>query len=117
MLPFWISIAVLSLVQGVVVSVPRALNVGALARLRARRWAVIPPLSVLGFVLVARAAERASAQGLTYLALCAVPALAALALGWFARGSRPALALLVAPLFALAWADRGGLAGEGAALV
>jgi hypothetical protein len=115
--PFWISIAVLSLAQGALVSVPRALTAPRLARSRARLWAVIPPLSVIGFVAVARAAERASAQGLTYLALCAVPALAALALGWLTRGARPARALLVVPLFALAWADRGGLAGESAALV
>jgi hypothetical protein len=115
--PFWISIAVLSLAQGALVSVPRALTAPRLARSRARLWAVIPPLSVIAFVAVARAAERASAQGLTYLALCAVPALAALALGWLARGARPARALLVVPLFALAWADRGGLAGESAALV
>jgi hypothetical protein len=116
MLPFWISIALLSLAQGALVTLPGAL-VGALpARLRGRRWAVIPPLSVIAFVFVTRAAEHASAQGLTYLALAAVPVLAALALGWLARGARPALALLVPALFALAWADRGGLAGEGAAL-
>jgi hypothetical protein len=115
--PFWISIAVLSLAQGALVSVPGALRAPGLARLRARRWAVIPPLSVIGFVGIARAAESASAQGLTYLALVCVPVLAALALGWLGQGARPAGALLVIPLFALAWADRGGLAGESAALV
>jgi hypothetical protein len=81
---------------------------------------MIPPLSVIGFVFVARGSEQASAQGLTYLALVAVPLLAALALGWLAWNAhppRPTRALLVAPLFALAWADRGGLAGEAAALV
>ena len=120
MLPFWISIGALSLVQGVLVAVPGSGGLGALRRLRGRRWAVIPPLSVIGFVLVARGAEQASAQGLTYLALVAVPLLAALALGWLAWNAhppRPARALLVVPLFALAWADRGGLAGEAAALV
>ena len=94
-------------------------RLGALRRLRGRRWAVIPPLSIVGFVFVARGAEQASAQGLTYLALVAVPLLAALALGWLAWNAhppRPARALLVAPLFALAWADRTGLAGEAAAL-
>jgi hypothetical protein len=116
-LPFWISIALLSIAQGALVALPRALGAPRLARLRARRWAVIPALSIIAFVLIARAAERASAQGLTYLALFAVPPLAALALGWLSRGARPARALLVAPLFALAWVDRGGLAGEGAALV
>ena len=68
------------------------------------------------FVFVARAAEQTSAQSLTYLALVAVPVLAALALGWWGHGARPALALLAPALFALAWADRGGLAGQGAAL-
>jgi hypothetical protein len=72
---------------------------------------------VIAFVLVTRAAEHASAQGLTYLALCAVPLLAGLALGWLSHGARPARALAVLALFVLAWADRGGLAGEGAALV
>ena len=119
MLPFSISIVALSLVQGALVAVPGAGALKALARLRGRRWAVIPPLSVIGFVFGARAAERASAQGLTYLALVAVPVLAALALGWLAWNAhppRPARALLVPALFALAWVDRGGLAGETAAL-
>jgi hypothetical protein len=119
-LPFWISIALLSLVQGTLVALPGVLAVDRLARLRSRRWALIPPLSVIAFVFVARAAEHASAQGLTYLALVAVPALAALALGWLLWGAsrrRRAWALLVLPLFALAWVDRSGLAGEGAALI
>jgi hypothetical protein len=115
-LPFWISIALLSLAQGALVAVPRGLAAPRLSFLRGRRWAVVPALSVIGFVLIARGAEHASAQGLTYLALCAVPPLAALALGWLSRGARPARALLVLPLFALAWADRGGLAGDAAAL-
>ncbi len=116
MLPFWLSIGLLSLVQGGIVALARVPAVPALARLRGRRWALIPPLSVLGFVLVGVLAERASAQGLTYLALVAVPVLAAVALGWLIRGARPALALLVPALFALAWADAGALAGEAAAL-
>ncbi|MGO9319929.1 MAG: hypothetical protein ACLQBY_03875 [Solirubrobacteraceae bacterium] len=122
MLPFWISIAVLSLAQGALVALPGALVNALPARLRGRRWALIPPLSVIAFVFVTRAAEHASAQGLTYLALGAVPVLAALALGWFlwdahSPNRRHALrALLVLPLFALAWADRGGLPGEAAAL-
>jgi hypothetical protein len=115
-LPFGVSIAVLSLAQGAVVVLPHTARLARLDTLRDRRWALVPPLSVIVFVFVARAAEHASSQGLTYLALVAVPALAALALGWLMRGARPALALLVAPLFALAWADRSGLAGEAAAV-
>jgi hypothetical protein len=120
MLPFWLSIGLLSLLQGVVVAAPGARAVRVLEPLRSRAWALIPPLSVLAFVLVARLAEHGSSQALTYLALAAVPSLAALALGWAvwdARPPRPALGLLVAALFALAWADRGGgLAGQGAAV-
>jgi hypothetical protein len=116
-LPFWISIALLSLAQGALVAVPRGLAAPRLSLLRGRRWAVVPALSVVGFVLIASAAEHASAEGLTYLALCAVPPLAALALGWLSRGAHPVNALLVLALFALAWADRGGLAGDAAALV
>jgi len=62
-------------------------------------------------------AERASANALTYLALVAVPLLAALALGGLMWGARAVLALLVLPLFALAWIDPSGLLGEGAAVI
>ncbi len=116
MLPFSVSIALLSLVQGAIVALARVPRIAPLQRLRGRRWALVPPLSVIGFVLVAGAAERASAQGLTYLALVAVPLLAALALGWLTPGARARNALLVPALFALAWALPGDLLGEGAAL-
>jgi hypothetical protein len=117
MLPFWLSIAVLSLAQGALVAVPGTIARPPFVSAGGRLWAVIPPLSVVGFVLITTAAQRASSQGLTYLALIAVPPLAALALGVFSRGSRPVLAWIVLPLFLLAWADRGGLAGNTAALV
>src|SRR5271155_1392971 len=104
MLPFWISIGALSLVQGALVAIPGTGGLGALRRLRGRRWAVIPPLSVIGFVFVARGAGQASAQGPPSGALAAVPFLGALVLGclaWTPPPPRPARALLVAPLFAL----------------
>ena len=115
-LPFWLSIAALSVAQGAVVA--RAARARAPAAAAAARPALGAGPAAVGDRLraVARAAERASAQGLTYLALVAVPLLAALALGWLAHGARPCAALLVPPLFALAWADRGGLPGEAAAL-
>jgi hypothetical protein len=116
MLPFWLSIGLLSLAQGTTVALARMPRSSLLDRLRGRRWALIPPLSVAGFVLVASLAEAASAKGLTYLALVAVPLLAAAALGWLTRGARPVRALLVVPLFALAWADAGALPGQAAAL-
>jgi hypothetical protein len=56
-----------------------------------------------------------TATGLTYLALVAVPILAAAALGWGIRGSRPWFALFAVPLFVLAWASRTTLVGQGAA--
>jgi hypothetical protein len=119
MLPFSLSIVALSLVQGAIVAAAGRRGLAALRRLRSGVWAAIPPLSIVVFVLAAGLAEHGSAQGLTYLALIAVPPLAALALGWLAWDEgprRPALALLVAPLFVLAWVDRGGLAGEAAAI-
>jgi hypothetical protein len=73
------------------------------------------PLSIV-VVVGGIALESASARFLTYLALVAVPPLAAVALGWLVRGGRPPLALATAPLFALAWALEGSLAGESAAL-
>src|SRR5580692_4145065 len=105
MLPFWLSIGLLSLAQAAVVALPGTLSIPWMQRRRSRLWAAIPPLSVISFVFIARAAEQASAQSLTYLALVAVPILAALALGWLGHGARPTLALLAPALFALAWAD------------
>ncbi len=116
MLPFSVSIAALSLAQATIVALPRVPAITSVSRLRGRRWALIPPLSVIVFAIVVGAAERASAQGLTYLALVAVPALAALALGWLTPRARPRRALFVVALFALAWGLRGGLVGEAAAL-
>jgi hypothetical protein len=121
MLPFSVSIVALSFAQGAIVALPRVPPpidelLTRVRRLRGRRWALVPPLSIVVFVIVAGAAEHASAQGLTYLALVAVPLLAALALAWLTPGARPRRALLVVALFALAWALRGRLVGEAAAL-
>jgi hypothetical protein len=115
LLPFWISIGFLSLVQAALVAAPKAARSEPLARLASRWWALVLPLS-LGLVVAAIALESTVAHFLTYLALIAVPPLAAAALAWLIRGSQPPLALAVVPLFALAWASRGALAGEAAAL-
>lgn len=118
-LGFWLSDACLVGVQGALVALPCArapTRVERLARrLSGRGWALVP-LGSLVLVVVAIGAASATADGLAWLALLAVPPLAAAALGATMRGARPALALLTVPLFALAWADRGGLAGEAAAL-
>ncbi len=115
MLPFWFSIGALSLVQAALVAAPRPALSGFLERLRSRWWALVLPLSIV-VAIAAVAADSSTARFLTYLALVAVPPLAAAGLGWVMRGGRPPLALLVVPLFALAWAARGALSGHTAAL-
>jgi hypothetical protein len=97
------------------VAAPRAATLPLLDRLRSNWWALVPPLSIV-VAIGAISLDSASADALTYLALVAVPPLAAAALAWIARGGRPALALLVVPLFALAWAAGGSLGAQTAAL-
>jgi hypothetical protein len=114
-LPFWLSIGILSLVQAALVAAPRRPSLTLLRRLQSRWWALVLPLSIV-VVISGIALESASARFLTYLALIAVPPLAAAALAWLLRGARPPLALAVIPLFALAWARQDALSGETAAL-
>jgi len=116
MLPFWLSIGILSLVQASLVAAPKAAAAPLLGRLQSRWWALALPLPI-AVVVGAIALDSASADFLTYLALAAVPPLAALALAVVVRGGRPALAWLVVPLFAVAWAWKGALGGHTAALV
>jgi hypothetical protein len=115
LLPFWLSIGVLSLVQALLVAAPRPPLPSLLSRLGSRWWALVLPLSIV-VVISAIALDSASARFLAYLALIAVPPLAAAALAWLIRGARWELALLVPPLFALAWAAKGSLGGQTAAL-
>lgn len=123
MLPFAVSIAALSLVQALLVAAPRPPSLpsdryrwaAALERLRGNWWALALPLPI-AVVVAGLSLEPGAARLLTYLALVAVPPLAALALAHLCRGGRPPLALLVLPLFALAWAARGSLAGQTAGL-
>ena len=65
-------------------------------RLSGRGWAFVPLASIV-LVVVAIGAANATADGLTWLALIAVPPLAASALGATMRGGRPPLALLGGP--------------------
>lgn len=83
-------------------------------RVRGRGWALLPVASIVGVIAAIRYAS-ATADWLTYLALVAVPILAALTLGWVARGARPWLALLVPGLFVVAWRTPDSLTGEAAA--
>lgn len=103
--------------QAGVVAAPRAApRLAVLDRLRGRGWAVVPIASVVLVVFAIRYVSD-TATGLTYLALVAVPPLAAVALGWAMRGATRRAALAVVPLFLLAWFDRSGLAGQAAAAV
>jgi hypothetical protein len=83
-------------------------------RFRGRGWALVPIGSIVGVVFAIRYVSD-TANGLTWLALIAVPPLAAAALGWAARGSASVAALGAVPLFLLAWLARTSLYGEAAA--
>jgi hypothetical protein len=116
-MPFWLSISLLGLLQAALVALPRSpLPPLPFAGLRSRWWALLPAGSIVVVVLVVNFYED-SATFLTYLALVGVPPLAAIALGWLVRGSRPAWALGAVPLFAIAWAAVDTLGGEAAATV
>jgi hypothetical protein len=73
------------------------------------------PIGSIVLVIFAIRYVSNTATGLTWLALIAVPPLAAGALGWAMRGSRPWAAVLAAPLFVVAWVTKDSLAGETAA--
>ncbi len=111
-LPFIPSDACLLALQAGVVAAPRAIGPSPqLQRLRGRGWAIVPVASIVGVIFAIRYASG-TATWLTYLALVAVPVLAAVALGWVARGARPPLAVFAAGLFVLVWRSPNSLAGE-----
>ncbi len=115
MLPFVPSDAALLALQAGVVAAPRAApRMAVLDRLRGRGWALVPIVSIVAVVFAIRYVSDA-ATGLTYLALTAVPPLAAGALGWAARGSTPTAAIGAIPLFVIAWIAHASLVGEAAA--
>jgi hypothetical protein len=111
---FAVSISILGLVQAALVALPAPRTFSPPDSLRSRWWAAIPALSIVVFVAVVEL-DSDSATWIAYLALVAVPPLAALALGALLRRSRPALAWAALPLFVLAWAWPGSLAGEASA--
>lgn len=106
--------AMLALQAGVVLAPRRPPEVGWISRLSNPAWGLIPIGSIVGVIFAIRYMSS-TATGLTWLALIAVPLLAAAALGWAGRGSRRWAAVLAAPLFVLAWTARHTLVGEGAA--
>jgi hypothetical protein len=106
-------------VQATMVLAPRRLGpedrLGRLAaRLQSRWWALVPLGSIV-VVIFAISAASGVADGLTWLALIAIPILAALAFGWAVRGARWWLGAVMGPLLALAWLTPSTLWGEGAA--
>lgn len=117
-LPFLPSDAGLLILQAAVVAAPRPLArpVALLARVRGWGWALIPVGSIVVVIFTIRFVSD-TASALTWLALVAVPPLAAAALGWFGRGARPGYAVGAAALFGVAWAFHRSLSGEACAAV
>jgi hypothetical protein len=101
---------VLNLAQAACIALPAAGLPAWAQRFRTPVWALVAPLSI-AVVVVAIELLPWTADILTWVALLLVPPGCALALGWAMHGARPPLALLAAPLLALAWAvpdDRAG---------
>jgi hypothetical protein len=133
---FAVSISVLGLVQAALVALPVARPLPAwLGWARSPWWALVPALSIAAVIAVIEL-DSDSATWLSYLALITVPPLAAYALGALIHGSNTLTSsflahsatkdevsgwmlqvVVAAALFALAWAARGSLSGETAAMV
>jgi hypothetical protein len=114
-LAFVPSDAVILAVQAGVVAAPRRPpEIPWIRRMSGPAWALIPIASIIGVIFAIRFMSG-TATGLTWLALVAVPVLAAVALGWAGHGARRWLAALAGALFALAWASKSTLWGQGAA--
>src|SRR2546421_729578 len=88
-LPFIPSDGALLALQAAVVAAPRpGVRIERLERLRGRGWAVVPLASIVVVVFAIRYLSD-TATALTYLALVAVPPLAAVALAWGVGGLHP----------------------------
>ena len=111
---FALSIAFLGLAQASLIVVP-AKTLPLPARLTSWWWWLLLPGSVIA-VIAGIALDPGLANALTYLALVGVPPLAALALSRVIHRARPALALLVIPLFLLACGPLGRMAADASAL-
>jgi hypothetical protein len=106
LLPFGLATFALGVLQAACVAFPLPQAPPWLVRLRGRAWALIAPASIV-VVVAAVGSDPAVADALTWLALLAVPPLAAVAL----RRAWP----LAGVLLAIAWAAKGGIAGDVAA--
>lgn len=113
----------LLLLQASVVAAPRTPpRWGWIRRVRGPMWAIVPLVSIVGVIFTIRYVSD-TATGLTYLAVAAVPPLAAIALAWAARpegrltASRVTGAVVWAvALFAIA-SGRGLMSQTGGALL
>ncbi len=105
----------LLLLQAGVVAAPRTPpRWGWIQRVRGRAWAIVPLASIVGVIFTIRYVSD-TAQGLTYLALVAIPPLAAVALAWASRPEARITAGRVAG--AVVWAAALFAAGSGHGLV
>jgi hypothetical protein len=112
---FGVAIVLLGGVQALTVALPGAGWPRWLWRPSGRGWALIAPGSIV-VVIFAIEVLPDVADGLTWLALVAVPPLASAALAWAMRPAHAQLAVAAAALFALAWIFEGSLGGDAAAL-
>lgn len=106
----------LTAAQAACVALPAAGLPAWAQRFRTRAWALVLPLSI-AIVVGAIAAIPSTADVLTWVALLLVPPGCALALGWAVRSARPWLAVLAAPLLALAWAVPDDRIGQAATTI
>ena len=116
MIAFGPAIVALGGVQAATAALPGAGLPAWLPKPRSAAWGLIAPGSIVAVVIVIAQLPQA-ADVLTWLAFLAIPPLAAAALGWAMRGARSLFALAAAPLFAVAWASVGSLAGQSAATI
>jgi hypothetical protein len=110
-LPFLASDGALLCTQAALVALPDRGIPRWLERFRGPAWALVLPLSI-GVVVGAIALFPEVARGLSWLALLAIPPLAAAALGWAMHGARPPFALIAIPLLAIGWASQRTLVGD-----
>jgi hypothetical protein len=115
-LPYSWQNAVLVLVQSALVALPAAGLPAFARRFAGRAWSLVLPLSI-AIVVAVLAVLPGAATGLTWLALIAVPLLAAAAVGWAMHGARPWLAALAVPALVVAVAAEGDRPGQAAALL
>lgn len=116
-LPYSWNSVLLDVVQSALVALPAA-GLPALVRRLAggRVWSLIMPVSIVA-VVAGLAVLPGAAITLTWLALLAVPVLAAATLGWGMHGARPLWAIAALPMLAVAIAFEGETAGDVGALL